>query len=142
YEFQRFVEGDYKPLSERIIEFVPSPIFMKMSPDKRNEAFRQSRSQLLIALKEVTHSSNFSKVITDEYQGIVSDATKRLLDIIGVATIARTGISAGMAQEAHQKFSDLAGFQNALGELEGIVSTDTSGRLWARHEVYARHILD
>lgn len=142
FEFQRFVKKDHPALIEKLLQYVPSPKFLKMTPSERNKKLAASQEQLLIALKETTASEKFTKVITDEYVNIPDDDTKSLFIIIGLSTIARTGISKRAAREAYEKIRKEVSFDRALGQLEGIVNSNSIGRLVARHELYVRHIVD
>ncbi len=142
FEFQRFVKKDHPPLIEKLLEYVPSPSFLKMSPNERTQKLAASQEQLLIALKEATSSEKFTKVITDEYEHLPDNDTKALFLIVGLATISRTGISAGAARESYNRLRTELSFDGAMRQLEGIVSTNSTGRLVARHELYVRHILE
>lgn len=142
FEFQRFIKTDYPALIERLLEYVPSPSFLKMSPSERMQKLAASQEQLLIALKETTASSKFTNVITEEYQGLPDNDTKVLFIIVGLATISRTGIASTAAREAYNKLRTGLSFEVAMRQLEGIVSGNTTGRLVARHELYVRHILE
>lgn len=142
FEFQRFVKSDYSALIEKLLEYVPSPKFLKMKPRERMQKLAASKEQLLIALKETTASEKFTKVITDEYQGLPDNDTRILFLIVGLATISRTGITRAAAREAYNRLRTELSFEGALRQLEGIVSENTAGRLVARHELYVRHILE
>ncbi|WP_168331293.1 tetratricopeptide repeat protein [Rhizobium leguminosarum] len=142
FEFQRFVRKDYPALIERLLRYVPSPKFLKMNPSERTQKLAASQEQLLIALKETTASEKFTKVITDEYEKLPDSDTKALFLIVGLATIARTGISKSAAREAYNRLRKGLSFEGALRQLEGIVSANIMGRLVARHELYVRHIVE
>ena len=142
FEFERFEKRDYVPLIEKLLKYVPSPVFLKMSPSARIQKIASSREQLLIALKETTASKKFTKSITDEYQRLSSADAKNLFLIVGLATISRTGIDRVAAREAYNRLRQEISFEGAIRQLEGIVSENESGRLIARHELYVRHILE
>lgn len=143
FEFQRFVEADYPSLISKLVQYVPSPKFLRMSLGERLKKLASSQEQLLIALKEATSSSKFTKVITEEYTGLPHNDAKALLLIVGLATIARTGISEALAREAFNKVRSELSFEGAMRELGGIVShSSATGRLFARHELYVRHIIE
>ncbi|UXN65400.1 hypothetical protein N8E89_07030 [Phyllobacterium sp. A18/5-2] len=142
FEFQRFVKKDYPALIERLLQYVPSPRFLKMNPSERTQKLAASQEQLLIALKETTASEKFTKVITDEYENLPDDDTKALFLIVGLATISRTGISQSAAREAYNRLRMGLSFEGAMRQLEGIVSANSLGRLVARHELYVRHIIE
>jgi tetratricopeptide (TPR) repeat protein len=142
FEFQRFVKSDYSALIEKLLEYVPSPKFLKMTPRERMQKLSASKEQLLIALKETTASEKFTKVITDEYQSLSDNDTRMLFLIVGLATISRTGITKAAAREAYNRLRTELSFEGALRQLEGIVSENPAGRLVARHELYVRHILE
>ncbi|CAN7303821.1 SIR2 family protein [Rhizobium sp. LjRoot254] len=142
FEFQRFVKKDYPALIQKLLEYVPSPRFLRMSPSERTQKLAASQEQLLIALKETTASEKFTKVITDEYERLPDNDTKALFLIVGLATISRTGISRATAREAYNRLRTGLSFEGAMRQLEGIVSENAIGRLVARHELYVRHIVE
>lgn len=142
FEFQRFESEDYDGLAHAILQYVPAPGFHKLNPAQRIQEFAKSKSQLLIAMKEVTQSKKFSDIITLEYNSLPDDDCRNCFLICGLATLARSGITRGMAKEAYDSLSEKRDFTSAIGELAGIVSENRSGRLVARHDVYVRHILE
>lgn len=142
FEFQRFVEGDYGELIARLIEYVPAPRFKKMDDAERRDQLRNSKYQLLIALKEATESDQFTTVITKEYLSLPDDDCRTLALLVGLPTIARTGIASGTAREAYNRLRKKRTFEEAIAALDGIVSFGPNGRLVARHELYVRHIID
>ena len=141
-EFSRFSESDYRPLIEKLLSYVPSPSFKKLSDGDRLRKFASSKNQLLIALREATESQNFTDVITNEFDKLPDDDTKLLLLIVALATISRVGISVGAAREAYSRVSSNRTFEAAESALDGIVIQLANGRLFARHELYVRHIVD
>jgi tetratricopeptide (TPR) repeat protein len=62
--------------------------------------------------------------------------------IVGVATLARVGVSREAAYEAYSGIAKNRRFENALSALEGIVAIGENRRLHARHELYVRHIIE
>lgn len=142
YEFQRFVSKDFDPLIKRLVQYVPAPTFKRMSDSDRRAKLSSSKSQLLIALQEATESSNFADIISSEFTNLPDDDTKRLLVMVGIATIARVGVSVAMARQAFEKFAQTRSFDGALSALTGIVADAGGGRLLARHELYVRHVLE
>ncbi|MHA7066115.1 P-loop NTPase [Azospirillum argentinense] len=140
--YQRFVEGDYSALIERLVEYVPAPAFLKMPLENKIKKIRSSQSQLLIALKETTESDIFIDVITNEFLNLPDDDCRMLLIIVGISTIARSGIRESEARAAYDRLGAKRQFSAALIALEGIVSKDSLDRLWARHELYVRHLVE
>jgi hypothetical protein len=140
--FQRFGEGDYKELIKRLIDFVPAPAFLKLSSAKQIAKIRESKSQLLIALRETTDSEKFTTVITNEFLSLPDDDSRYLAILVGLATLARSGIRKSEAKTAYEHLSTKKSFEAALLSLEGIISTEIDGRLWARHELYIRHLIE
>lgn len=140
--YQRFGEQDHQPLIQRLIEYVPAPAFIKLTAEEKINKLKTSQSQLLIALKETTSSENFTKVITNEFLTLPDDDCRTLAIIAGVATLARSGIQESHAREAYTRLAKKRDFKSACGALEGIVTTDSNGRLWARHELYVRHLIE
>ena len=142
FEFQRFGPEDFDELAKAILKYVPAPRFHKMSPEQRTNEFMKSRSQLLIAMKEVTQSKSFRETIAEEYRWLPDDDCKVCFLICGLATLARSGISRGMATEAYNSLSTTRSFTNSLNELEGMAFENRNGRLVARHDIYVRHVLE
>ncbi|WP_140870074.1 hypothetical protein [Sphingomonas oligophenolica] len=142
HDFQRFVRTDFDPLIKRLVQYVPAPIFRRMTDAQRKAKFASSKSQLLIALREATDSTNFTDTISSEFENLPDDETKRLLVMVGIATIARVGMSEAMAREAYEQSASQRSFDQALSALGGIVADAGGGRLFARHELYVRHILE
>lgn len=142
FEFQRFSEEDYDGLTNAILKYVPAPRFHRMTPAQRRAEFEKSKSQLLIAMKEITQARKFREIIAGEYNNLPDDDCRAFFLISGLATLARSGVGRGMANEAYQYISKHRSFNSALSQLEGIVSEDRNGRLVARHEVYVRHIVE
>ncbi|MDB5553829.1 MAG: hypothetical protein JWL86_3813 [Rhizobium sp.] len=142
FKYERFAESDHKVLIDRILTYVPAPRFHRLTPQKRIEKFKNSKSQLLIALREVTESQKFSDIITSEYNSLPDDDCRRLALIVGLCTLARTGITDSMAKEAYNRERNERTFEGAKRGLEGIISRDSNGRLVARHELYVRHIIE
>lgn len=140
--YQRFGPSDYQPLIDRLVSYVPAPKFVRLAPNERIASLAKSNSQLLIALREATESKKFSKIITDEYNSIVNTDARILLTLVGVATLARVGLSKEIALEAYEELSDGSSFEEATRPLDGIVLDGPNGRLVARHELYVRHLID
>lgn len=142
FSFQRFGKRDFDPLIDRLVEYVPSPKFRKMSRPEQHRALSNSNSQLLIALREATESQNFSDIITNEFEQLPDEDTRLLMLIVGIATMARVGISKEAANEAYSFLARSRSYGAALDALEGIVAPAENRRLYARHELYVRHIIE
>ena len=142
FKFERFVSADYPELLKRLVAYVPAPRFIKMTEKERMQRLEASKSQLLIALREVTEAVRFSDVITNEYRDLPDDDCRDLLLICGIATIARTGISAAGCREAYDHVRRKRPFDKAVSALDGIVFPGGNSRFVARHELYVRHIIE
>jgi len=142
FEYQRFVRQDYQPVVDRLIQYVPAPKLQKLSPDQRLDAMARSRSQLLIAMREATQSQKFTDVITEEYHRLPDEDAKVFVLISAIATIARLGIRPEMAREAYNSLRKARTFYESEAAAAAIVSETDGGRLFARHELYVRHIVE
>jgi hypothetical protein len=142
FAFERFTKKDFDPLIDRLIQYVPSPRFRKLSRPEQHKKLTESNSQLLIALREATESANFSDIITDEFEKLPDRDTKLLVLLVGLSTMARVGISREAANEAYSILSASRSFEAALAALDGIVGQAVNRRLYARHELYVRHIVE
>ena len=142
FELKRFDKADYSPLIDRLLRYVPAPSFVRANPAERLKRFENSRSQLLIALREVTESKKFDEIIEDEWAKIIGSEARWIFYIAGTSTVARVGISKYHAQGIYLSRFDGASrkFGDVLKELDGIVLIGRDGRLRVRHEVYAEHI--
>lgn len=142
FSFQRFQQVDYQPLIEKLKTYVPAPNFVKLSADRQLEKLKKSKSQLLIALREVTESRNFDDIIFDEFQSLDNNDVQELFILVGLCTLSRVGVDPARAAEAYERKERAIPFKDALDRLEGIVQPAQAGRLFARHEFYVRNILD
>jgi hypothetical protein len=140
--FQRFVQKDFDPLIDRLIEYVPSPKFRLLSRKEQREKLKESNSQLLIALRTATESEQFTDIITNEFESLPDDDTRLLLLIVGLGTLARTGISREATRDAYVAIAGTRSFEDALAALDGIVAEGADRRYHARHELYVRHIIE
>ncbi|MET3723463.1 SIR2 family protein [Sphingomonas trueperi] len=142
FKFERFVQADYQPLIDRLLQYVPSPALLQMTPAERRERLGHANSQLLIALKETTYADAFTNVITKEFEALASIDEQKLLLICGLGSLSRAGIDAGAVREAFEASGANLPFDDAMNALEGIVVKHENGRLSARHELYVRHIFE
>lgn len=142
FKHERFSEQDIAPLIDRLVKYVPAPSFRRMRPEERIKKIRSSKSQLLIALREATESENFSDVISHEFEALPYDEARLILAIVGISTLARVGIDPAVAREAYDQFGFARQFEDARRSLEGIVIPGANGRVFARHELYVRHIIE
>jgi tetratricopeptide (TPR) repeat protein len=62
--------------------------------------------------------------------------------MLGVGTLARTGVSEEMAREAYDRLSTDIRFDDALAALGGVVRQNEAGRFFTRHEVYSRYVIE
>ena len=139
--FQRFGRMDYGPLTKQLLAYVASPKFMKMKQSERESRLASSKQQLLIALHEATEFGSFGDTISHEFGNLPHRDARTLFLIAGIATMARVGVTSAMAQEAFYRTSPEHSFGDTFAALAGIVEKRHDGRLFARHEVYVRHVL-
>jgi tetratricopeptide (TPR) repeat protein len=137
YSIDRFGAADFDPLIARLIEYVPAPRFNQMSPAERRRKFQNSKSQLLIAMREATESKNFDEIIADEMERIKDEEIRNAFILIGLSTLARVGVSEGMVIEALGQPNSVK-WNGILRSLEGIVGYNSAGRLFGRHDFYVR----
>jgi tetratricopeptide (TPR) repeat protein len=142
FQYQRFERADFSQIIEKLSKYVPAPRFKRMSQTEKIAKLQASNSQLLIALREATESAKFTEVITNEFLDLPDSDCRRLALIVGMPTIARTGISVTSAREAYDHLKQVRPFEDALRALEGIVALNAAGRLTGRHTDYVRHIVE
>ena len=141
-EYARFSESDIDALIDQLSEYYPSPTFTRLSREEKHSNFKKSKQQLLIALREATSSEVFDDTIRDEFNRIESEDGRLLLAIVCWATIARVGVNVGACQSIYSKLGAGKTYREAKSQLAGIVGTNSKGRLVARHELYASHIVE
>lgn len=142
FELKRFDERDYAGLADRILKYVPAPAFRNANQQERIRRFKNSKSQLLISLREVTESRRFDQIIEDEWSKIANQDARDLFYIVGLSTVARVGIEPSMARGIFNRSRRNTSFEEAIDILSGIVLFSREGRLRVRHEFYAEHIFD
>jgi tetratricopeptide (TPR) repeat protein len=142
FELKRFEPSDFEPLTNRLLRYVPAPAFRRATSEERLRRFRRSRSQLLIALREITESKRFDEVIEDEWSKVEQPSRRFLFYLAGIATIARVGIASHLAAGIFRQRFPAESFDGAVSSLSGIVFGDRENRLRVRHEQYAEHIFD
>lgn len=142
-ELKRFEDADIDGIIAKVLENLPVPAFKKLSPEERRLRLQKSKKQLLIALKEATESRGFTEIIDDEFATVRHRDARSLFYLVGVPTVARSGILPASAETIYSSEKREIPFGEALkNHLSGMVDIGNSGRLVARHEVYAKHIID
>jgi tetratricopeptide (TPR) repeat protein len=138
----RYSDKDIPSLIRTIDNYYAAPSFSKIKFEEKVARFKQSKKQLLIALREATKGSGFSEIIDDEVLSIEDADTKHLLLIASLATIAGSGIKKSTAQIFFNNRHHTLDFETALENLSGIVEENpNNGRLYARHELYGKDVI-
>jgi GTPase SAR1 family protein len=141
-EMPRYSDKDIPSLIRTIDNYYAAPSFSKIKFEEKVARFKQSKKQLLIALREATKGSGFSEIIDDEVLSIEDADTKHLLLIASLATIAGSGIKKSTAQIVFNNRHHTLDFETALENLSGIVEENpNNGRLYARHELYGKDVI-
>ncbi len=139
----RFTDADVDEIISKVLEYVPVPAFARLTSLERRARFQKSKKQLLIALKEATESRGFTEIIDDEFARVTSADARALFYLVGVATVARAGMLQSAVESIFSSKSRPIPFKDVVnGQLSGMVDVANSGRLVARHEIYARHVMD
>jgi len=141
-EMPRFSRSDVGRLINKIDNFYPAPQFSRLSYDQKVQRFNKSDKQLLIALKEATFGAGFDEIIESEVRNVTDPLAREILLIAAICTIPRTGLSQAAASSVLRGAGSRASLTAALQNLSGIVEIDQAGRLKARHEIYARHVVE
>lgn len=142
FSYERFQEDDHRGLIDKLTKYVPAPRFRRLPLEEKLQRLARSKDQLLIALRDATHSKKFSAVIADEFTGLPHREARYIVLIVGIATLARTGISREMTREVYEATDPGLSFEEAMVPLEGIVTPAPNDRLLVRHELYVRHIIE
>lgn len=140
--YERFVEADIKPIVDQLSRYYPSPTFTKLPEAEKIKKFARSGKQLLVALREATKSERFDDTIRDEVASLEDSSARLLLAIICWATVARVGIKLSMCEVIFGILGGGNDFSKAFSNLSGIVDQNFSGRIVARHELYAQVIVE
>jgi hypothetical protein len=141
-ELPRFGMSDVPVLISRIDQFYPAPEFSRLPYQQKVERFGRSRKQLLIALKEATYGQGFDEIIEHEVGTVTDPMTRTGLCLACICTLPRTGISNVAASSVLKTINSSYKLSEILSSLDGIVEIDHANRMKARHEIYAREVVE
>lgn len=96
---------------------------------------RKSSRQLLIGMLEATTGEGYKNIINKEFCSLDEDG-KAFVQIIGLATTHRIGLSITLAERALNEINIEVSLKDLLTSTEGITSL-LDGRLTLRHQTYA-----
>ncbi len=113
-----------------------------MSPDERiKEIFNKADRQLLIGLMEATTGLGFTQIIDRDFKNVGDDRHKKLLVVVGLASIHRSALSSHIIGSALSNLGIAEDVNVMSRETEGIIVTN-SKKYSARHPVYVRELFE
>ncbi|MDO6542811.1 SIR2 family protein [Photobacterium sanguinicancri] len=108
----------------------------KMNASKRKqEILKRSKRQLLIGLIEVTSGQGYSDIIKRDYAFIDCDKQRKLLLLVGLATLQRAQASESTLTRALNNLCVYEDVYSLSEKMGGLIKYD-NGMLSARHRVY------
>ena len=142
FRMTRISKSDVGNILVKLEKFGPWTLLAQSTWKQREHLlFHKSRRQLLIGLLEATQGIGFEEIIERDYRSLRSDEHRVLLVVVGLASMHRLYLPIQYAARALEKL----GVRRTPGELlvamEGVVY-NTEGRLFARHPLYVRSLLE
>lgn len=142
FRMGRFEDSEVSTIVRKLDQFLPSPTFANLSPAQKEDQIRKARRQLLMLFKELSGGVRFDEIIADEFRNLSKDEDRLVFLVVGVATVARVGISAAAIITILRSAGISERLEDVLGRLGSMVSLTGGARYTARHELFVRHILD
>lgn len=109
--------------------------------DRMRELINKADRQLLIGLMEATTGLGFTQIIARDFTNIGDEAHRKLLTVVGLASIHRSTISGTIVGSALYNLNILQDINKLTSEVDGTVVTN-SDRYSARHPVYVRELFE
>ncbi len=126
----------------KLEQYGPWTLLSQHSESQRQKiVFKKSRRQLLIGLLEATQGIGFEKIIERDYRNLKSDAHRKLLVVVGLASMHRLFLPITYATRVLEKLSIQENPPKLLQGMEGVLY-NSRGKLVARHPVYVRSLLE
>ncbi len=142
FRMGRFEDNEVPAIVRKLDQFLPSPTFATLSPAQKEDQIRKARRQLLMLFKELSGGVRFDEIIADEFKNLAKDEDRFVFLVVGVATVARVGMSADAIISILRSARISERLQDVLDRLGSMVSLTGGARYTARHELYVRHILE
>ena len=142
FKITQISQHDATLILKKLEEFGPWTLLAQLSSKQRqNLLLRKSRRQLLIGLLEATSGIGFEEIIQRDYKNLKSDDHRKLLVVVGLASMHRLHLPITYAARALEKLGVQTNSADLLTAMDGVVS-NTHGKLSARHPVYVRSLLE
>ena len=142
FRISKISQQDVAAILDKLEEFGPWTRLAQLTSRKREKLlFTKSRRQLLIGLLEATSGIGFEEIIQRDYKNLRSDDHRILLIVVGLASMHGLHLPIAYTARALEKLGVQKNPAELLMAMEGVVS-NTQGRLFARHPVYVRSLLE
>lgn len=135
-------KNDARLILDKVRDFGTWTRLGKMTPNGRiNELVGKAKRQLLIGLLETTYGIGFERIIESEFSQIGKTPERTFFMLVGLATLHRLSVLDALISRALTNLGIGVGISQLTKNLGGVVYHET-GRLYARHPVYVRHVFN
>ena len=142
YQITKISRNDSSLILRKLEQYGPWTLLSQRSAKQRqNILFQKSRRQLLIGLLEATHGIGFEEIIERDYKNLRSDDHRRLLVVVGLASMHRLYLPITYATRVLEMLNVKKSPAELLLGMEGVVYRSRE-KLVARHPVYVRSLLE
>lgn len=142
FQLKQINEADAKRILEKLEAFGPWHRLSKLKPQLRvEELVNKAHRQLLIGLLESTSGNGFEKIIENDYNALTNDNERKLVVLVGLATIHRLNMAISLASRALQNLGVVEGITKLLKNTSGIVHYSDDA-LTVRHPVYVESLFE
>lgn len=139
---REFSERDALNILHKLQQYGSWTVLGQMTQTERVAALiNKAEKQLLIALMEATYGRGFEKIIESDYRALTTDHERLFFLTVGVITERNFGAPVSLVDRALSASGNLSGVSTLTDALAGIV-VEKEGRLFARHRVYVRYLLE
>ena len=142
FNITKISESDAVLILGKLEEFGPWTRLAQLTSNQRTRLLiEKSKRQLLIGLLEATQGIGYEEIIRRDYRNLRSDNHRILLVVVGLASMHRLYLPIIYAARILEKLGVRQYPAELLGAMEGVV-TNTQGKLFARHPIYVRSLLE
>ena len=142
FAITRISKDDSSLILKKLEQYGPWTLLSRYSKKQREKILlNKSRRQLLIGLLEATQGIGFEKIIERDYRNLGTDAHRRLLVVVGLASMHRLFMPTSYAARVLEKLGIQESPAELLQGMEGVLY-GSRGKLVARHPVYVRSLLE
>lgn len=142
HHVDRISQGDVNRILAKLERWGPWTRLAGMRESQRRRVlFDSSRRQLLIGLLEATQGMGFEQIIQRDFQNLSGDAHRKLLVVVGLASIHRLPLPITFAARAMRELGYDINPWTLVSEMDGVIHGQRR-QLVARHPTYVRSLIE